>query len=527
MAKDIEKAKKRIRGIVPSKNNPMYNSHMYWSQKSYNICDILIEELSDKGETVFDPFMGSGVTVLEALRKTYGRNAIGCEINEAPLFIVSTILKEYNLAEYHKKSQEVSSRIQGLKEYYKCSCPSCGKDAYTTTVIFDKEDRESEPVVTKINLMCPSCKRVIKNTDAENHNKMNGEYTINNVHPVVMMEDSKLAVYKGETIEQIFTRRNLKVLDEIIGIIDEYPEYKELYKYILMSVLHLCKITDTHSNSQWPLWIPKKNCVEKNVVDIVCKKIEKFEETITFLSKEYDDKKQYILLNKGSQNITSEDIEDNSVDLIITDPPYLGQVAYSEYMQLYKPFLGLDFNLEDEIIVTSTPDRKITEKEYFDLLDRVFGVCDKKIKTGGYFCMYFHDCNLNVWNTLINSMAAHHFKYISQEHIKKSNTLKNIISPKKSLSGDAIIFFVNEDFEYREYEVNESFEEIEENVIKQIIATIEREGPLSTPELYDGGVIEYLVYNGWLEIMSKHYKTLVEVFEKCLKWEPESNKWIL
>ena len=35
-----------------------------------------------------------------------------------------------------------------------------------------------------------------------------------------------------------------------------------------MSILHLCKITDKHSNSQWPLWIPKTDCVEKNIIEI-------------------------------------------------------------------------------------------------------------------------------------------------------------------------------------------------------------------------------------------------------------------
>ena len=96
MAKDIIAAKKRIKLISPSKSNSMYNSNIYWSQKPYNICDVLIEELSDEGDVVFDPFMGSGVTILEAVRKKYKRCAVGCEINEAPLFIVNTLLKEYD-----------------------------------------------------------------------------------------------------------------------------------------------------------------------------------------------------------------------------------------------------------------------------------------------------------------------------------------------------------------------------------------------------------------------------------------------
>lgn len=525
MSKDVEKVRRRIRKITPSKNNPMYNSHMYWSQKPYNICDILIEELSEKGDIVFDPFMGSGVTILEAVKSSSKRAAIGCEINEAPLSIVKTLLKKYDLKEYKTISEEIISRIQRLNKYYETTCNVCGTVSTISTVLFDLENRDAVPVIKEIRYVCPKCKRQIKTADKSDFDKQNRPYKIRNIKKFQLKENSKLAVYKGETIDQIFTKRNYKVLDEIVGIINEYENYKDVLNYILMSILHLCKITDTHSNSQWPLWIPKKDCIEKNVVDILCKKIKKFEDTIVYLNREYRESTNVKLLHKGSQHITADDIDDESISLIITDPPYLGQVAYSEYMQLYKPFINMEFNLKDEIIVTTTPDRKISNEEYFSLLDSVFEICDKKMKMGGFFCMYFHDSNLNVWNELIKSMADHHFKYLCQEHINKTVTLKNIISPKKSLSGDALLFFEKQRFRYKDVDPSETIDEIERNVISEITKTVKIKGALSTPELYDGGLIEYLVYNGWLGEMAKKYKTLVELFEKCLDWDVDSNKW--
>lgn len=66
---DTLRLKKRIRETKPTSRNPVYNSHLYWSQKSYNIIDLIIEELSDPGDIIFDPFMGSGVTILESVKK--------------------------------------------------------------------------------------------------------------------------------------------------------------------------------------------------------------------------------------------------------------------------------------------------------------------------------------------------------------------------------------------------------------------------------------------------------------------------
>jgi hypothetical protein len=194
-------------------------------------------------------------------------------------------------------------------------------------------------------------------------------------------------------------------------------------------------------------------------------------------------------------------------------------------MQLYKPFLGLNFNLEDEIIVSSAPSRDKNEDEYFRLLDKVFAVCSAKLKENAYFCMYFHDCNLDVWDRLIGILSSHHLKYLSQAHIAKSNTLKNIISPKKSLNGDCILFFMKDSGTAYRQAGTETVEEVEKNIIRQSKQLVRQYQSLSTPELYDRGLMEVLIQNGWLTTLASKYKSLVEIFEKHLKWDFETSKW--
>lgn len=302
-----------------------------------------------------------------------------------------------------------------------------------------------------------------------------------------------------------------------------------------MSILHLCKITDKHSNSQWPLWIPKTDCVEKNIIDIFTKKIRKFYKVIPFMAENYLNSgvvQSYdkllpgkcLLLQKGSQWITEKDIPNNSVDLIITDPPYLGQVLYSEYMQLYKPFLGLNYNLDDEIIVSSAPSRNKDTDEYFHLLDQVFHICSLKLKANHYLCLYFHDSNLTVWNKLITILGKNSFRFITQIHLGKTVTLKNIISPKKSLNGDSILLFFKDNNPIK-HAAEEEMDEIEHNIIRQMKFMVKSSGALSTPELYDNGLMEILIQNGWLSKLSEKYSSLVEIFEKHLTWDSSISKW--
>ncbi len=523
----IEDVKKRIYNTTASNKNALYDSHIYWSQKPYNICDILIDSFSEEGDVVFDPFLGSGVTLLQSISNKNRRKAIGCELNEAPLFIVKTLLKDYDLKTYKKVSGEFLSKIRELQKYYFTECDNCNSHGVITSVIFDKADRSAEIEIKNINYRCTCSSKCTKQASNKDYQSINVEYDLKNVEDSLLIPNSKLAVYENQHISQIFTKRNFMILDKVVGIINELDCYNDLFKYILMSTIHLCKITDKHSNSQWPLWIPKTDCVEKNVVDLLEKKVKKFSSTISFLSETYKDRPEYKLLHKGSQYISKEDIEDNTVQLIITDPPYLGQVAYSEYMQLYKPFLNLSFDIDNEIVVSSAPSRNKGEAEYFELLDQVFSICSDKLKIDGYFCMYFHDSNLDVWNRLITSLSNHQLQYLGQAHIAKSNTLKNIISPKKSLNGDCILFFKKTAAPVYRQEGTETIEEIEKNIVRQARFLVRQNKVLSTPELYDKGLMEVLIQNGWLTTLSQKYKSLVELFEKHLKWDADIAKWTL
>lgn len=533
----IENLKSRLSQVVPSKNNPLYNSHLYWSQKSYNVCDELISTLSSPGDIIFDPFLGSGVTTLEAINSTLNRKAIGCDVNDMPIYISKTLLSLNSINDIADTLNRFIAKIKTLNSYYYTTCPHCNSTGIISKVIFDKPVRTgSEFIIKTIEYSCGCTKKNIKNGDSDDLINLTTCLTLKNIIATSLIYNSKIAVTENDDIKNIFTGRNLSVLDEILTIINSYnDDYQSILKYILMSILHLCKITDKHSNSQWPLWIPKTDCVEKNIINIYTKKIRKFLAVIPFMSNNYGNSKLVssfnelsnntcFLLKKGSQLITEEDIPANCVDLIITDPPYLEQVLYSEYMQLYKPFFNLDFNLEDEIIVSSAPSRNKNHDDYFNLLEQVFHMCSNKLKCNHYFCIYFHDSNLNVWDKLITILEKNCFRFVSQMHIHKTVTLKNIISPKKSLNGDSILIFIKDSSPIIHH-ATEDISEIEYNIIRQSKYMVKQCSCLSTPELYDNGLMEVLIQNGWLHELSNKYSSLVTIFEKHLKWNTMTSKW--
>lgn len=114
-------------------------------------------------------------------------------------------------------------------------------------------------------------------------------------------------------------------------------------------------------------------------------------------------------------------------------------------------------------------------------------------------------------------------------HIKKSKlTLKKIIDPKKTMNGEALLIFKKDDsntWTNNNKNLNEIVNEIQEKAIEMINNSDTHS--LTTSEIYDNGMLEYIIKNDYLGILSKKYKDLIDIFETFLDWDSEKMSWKL
>jgi len=76
--------------VIAKTHPPIYLMHKFWARKPHNVVSRYIEYYTNPGDVVLDPFVGSGVTVIEAAR--LGRKAIGNDLNPIATFITEMTL---------------------------------------------------------------------------------------------------------------------------------------------------------------------------------------------------------------------------------------------------------------------------------------------------------------------------------------------------------------------------------------------------------------------------------------------------
>lgn len=532
----VEKLREELNKITATNKSPLYNNMLYWSQKPYNVTDLILDLFTKEGSTVMDPFMGSGVTLIESLKKKYNLKSIGVDINDVPIFLCKTSLTE-TLNSTIDELDEIVDKVKKLNECYYTKCPTCGNDkAIIKKIIYD-----TKPAF-KINDIIYNCtcnsKDLHKDYDKNDIDEFMKKRSINTIKNISLIENSRIAVKSNERISDKFSNRSFYVLDQIKQIIDNNKKSKSynLFNYLLTSIIHKSKILDVKMSSQWPLWIPVNNCIERNVVSLFCNSVESYIQSYNYIKDNYylnsfvsniKDLKtnKSLIIKKGIQFIDSTQIPDESVDLVITDPPYLGQVPYSEYMQLYQAFLENDIDYESEIVITNAKNRKKDYNDYLTLMNDAFKNVSRMLKNDSYMFLYFHDSSLTVWNDLIKIFDKNDLIFKTSIHISKSQkTLKKILDPKKTMNGETLLVFKKEKFKPVQLQLNSSYIEDIKSICEKLL---KGRDCISTSELYDNGVLEYIISNNLLPEISSNYKDLTEIFNDILKWNSDIGMWQL
>jgi len=95
--------------------------HKYWARKPYNVVAEYIKHYSESGEIVLDPFSGSGVTAIEAVRLK--RKAIAIDIDPVASFITQVIAEPIGLTRLEETYEEIRKNVKKrINDLYVSTC---------------------------------------------------------------------------------------------------------------------------------------------------------------------------------------------------------------------------------------------------------------------------------------------------------------------------------------------------------------------------------------------------------------------
>jgi len=468
--------------ISPLPHTQTYLMHKYWARKPHNVVAEYIKHYSKKGNIVLDPFSGSGVTAIEAIK--HGRKAVAIDLSPMSAFITRMTLAPVDLNAFKKEFEKIKEDIEPqIQDLYKIDCPTCEKKATVLATVWSRQ--QNHP--TEFRIKCPKCKKLKRIPTDSDLNKiakieeMDAPYWYPKEH--LKYEDGTEFEKKeiAEDIPSLFTKRNLIALSILWNRIEAISNQKirDLMKFAFTSRVHLaskmCPVAKAGGKAHWSelsttsfwalqsYWVPPI-FMESNVwmlfeSGIIGKQgIIKGKEEIAKTVKEYKEAKTFDDL-KGDCNILictqsalslkdqPAKIQDESIDYVFTDPPYGGSVQYGELTALWRSWLKGEHNDPKfalrfgEEITINDPQHKDYDY-YHKMLKASFEQVYSVLKHGQWLTVTFHNTDIKIYNSIIKAVVLAGFdleKVVYQPPARTS--AKGLLQPYGSAVGDYYIRF--------------------------------------------------------------------------------------
>lgn len=431
--------------INPSPHPKHYLMHKYWGRKAHNVINDYINKYTSKNQTVLDPFMGSGVVVIEAAK--LGRKAIGIDINPLSKLIVDNSVSQINLEDLKFCYLNIYQKMKAeFAWYYQTECPKCKKLSEIELVVWKNNIPE------KLRLKCPIHgieNKVLDSTDKKRLHDINIKFNQLKKGKKLKYPNEKIFKYVKRSgvssIEELYTPRALIILSFLLREINKVRNrpIKECLRFIFSSMLpnvsrmipgDLQKVT---YKSGWVIskfWVPKIN-TERSILHCLNLRFYAILEGKQELSSI-----QSSLITTHVSDSKKLKIKSNSIDYILTDPPYGESIAYLALSHFWNSWLCLTPDYRNEIIID--PYRNLSISEYSKNIYFAFKEFYRVLKPGKYLSFTFHNRDLNVWKGILEACLKSGFilKDITLQPQAVSSGTQGI-NRKNTLKGDFIYIF--------------------------------------------------------------------------------------
>ncbi|TAN71974.1 MAG: hypothetical protein EPN20_04085 [Magnetospirillum sp.] len=403
---------------------PRHNVHKYWGKKPANVVGSYIGYFSRTGDTVVDPFCGSGVTPIEAA--LLGRRALGFDFNPFAVALGQALAAPPAPAAFKRAAAAVLKAVEPeIAALFHTRCRECGQPVVVRSFGYDK-DR-----LAAVRYRC-SCRRKSRAVPPDDEDLRLAGLAVD---PIAGTPDAEILfgwemqkLKRRKTIRRwsdLFTPRNYRIAGAIWAEIQTFRSQPELYGWLSLTLTaSLAQFTRMIADSSgagggpsWKIncyWLPDRwqelnphwyfeNRASKSLAGIVDLSVRSVTERAE--------------IRQGDSRRLP--LADHSVDYIFTDPPYGGEgIQYGELSTLWNLWLGAEAPLEREIAFN--PYRGLSEHHYGAGLDAVFAEAARVLRPERWMTVTFANKTPQVWDALMAACRQAGFKLITAAPMTRS-----------------------------------------------------------------------------------------------------------
>ena len=407
-------------------HTPVYRMHKYFARRPWNVFSHLVTQYSTQGEIILDPFCGGGVTIVEALKLR--RRVVGVDSNPLATYITSMECAPADLPGLGTAFGELSTRVADrLSSLYRTRCNGCGTTAIADWLEWDEKSKR----ILRLKLDCVKCGKTEQKANRTDQVlaeriKRNFENLVESLRlwfpPTRIPRGDKTdSLLKQNLVafHELFTERNLLALailrKEILKI--ENSRARQMLMFVFSSSLKWAS-RQSHLRGKivegWAMhayWIYPKS-LELNEWNVYKRRYNAVHagklysnQHIGPYARMADNFKQladgvatYLVLNRSAADLP---ILDESVDAVITDPPYGGNVNYAELSDFWHIWIskGKTIDKKSEAVINKTQEKSI--HEYQTLLELVFKECHRVLKEGRFLVSTFNSKDFRIVTSFI------------------------------------------------------------------------------------------------------------------------------
>lgn len=468
--------------ITAGKNTYVYDAHTYHTKVPPQGIELLIDYYTRPGDVVLDPFCGSGMTGIAATERS--RCAILSDLSPAAAFIAWNLNTPIDPAVYLEAARQLLTEAETLEHAlydthcrvcrklvpmlytvwsYGFLCNHCGGEFVLWDVARDEQPRVRDSKITS-EFACPRCRAHLKKRSLQRTRRypvqvgykccerglkestgapdeddlaLLAEIEQRGVpkslwHPTAAFRqgiNTKQPLAAGVTsVDRAYTPRALHALAWLWARAQRWPD-PDIKNKLLFTLTSLYQRVTVFS--EFRFWGGSGNIANYNVPAVmneqnVFRAFERKANTISWYFKHAALKERQVQVSVQSATHLPQ-LLDGSVDYVFTDPPFGGNINYSEMNFLWESWLGVFTDTREEAIVNKVQRKGLVE--YCDLLTAAFTEIRRVLKENGWLTIVFHNSSDKVWEALLRAIGKAGFEIKgTQTFDKEHGTFKQFVS---------------------------------------------------------------------------------------------------